>query len=108
MIGTMESMVLRLLAQKLRDKKSFQTERVVLGNVYIDPVLKASLDGILFEMAGVELVLRASKDSKVLAVERSMEELGTQVTFADSMELAKITMEIFGRMKECGKRAAFG
>ncbi|MDR1233520.1 MAG: hypothetical protein LBJ75_04680 [Puniceicoccales bacterium] len=103
MIGGVESMVLYLLAKRLRDKKSFQTERVVLGNVYIDPLLKALLDGILFEMAGVELVLRASRNSRVLAIERSMRELGVQVTFADNMELAEIIMETFGRMKEHGK-----
>ncbi|MDR0679934.1 MAG: hypothetical protein LBF42_02775 [Puniceicoccales bacterium] len=40
-----------LLAQKLRDVKSFQTERTILGNVYIDQLLKTCLGGILFEMA---------------------------------------------------------
>ncbi|MDR1232820.1 MAG: hypothetical protein LBJ75_00950 [Puniceicoccales bacterium] len=100
MIGGVESMVLYLLAKRLRDKKSFQTERVVLGNVYIDPLLEALLNGILFDMANIELVLRASRNSKVLAVERSMRALDVQVTFADNMELAEIIMETFGRMKK--------
>jgi hypothetical protein len=99
----MESMVLYLLAKKLSDKKSFQTERVALGGVYIDPVLKTLLEDVLFDMANVELVLRASRNSKVLAVERSMRELGVQITFADNMELAEIITETFGRMKDCGR-----
>jgi hypothetical protein len=69
----------------------------------MDLVLEGCLNGILFEKAGVESVLRASRNSKVLAVERSMRKLGVQVTFADNMELAEIIMETFSRMKKCGR-----
>jgi hypothetical protein len=68
------------------------------GGVYLHPDLQTYFEH--FRYKGIELKLGGSKKKEVREIEKSMQKMGTTVTFADNYKLAVECKKAFSRVKE--------